>query len=167
MSFLKMKNLTKKLIGIAGVLAMVVPNSVNAFDIKNKGEVIINGSGDVHLSDSYFVDGKFDMKSYISDLDGDLIVDALSWQYTPEGDGNSIVMINNRGMNSREALADGRKMADYFNGFEKYLCLWRDKNSDNYGECKQLPNDGKNDNKLDLLFGSQLLLTQKIGESIE
>src|SRR3989344_4325087 len=167
MSFLKMKNLTKKLIGIAGVLAMVVPNSVNAFDIKNKGEVIINGAGDVHLSDSYFVNGHFNMGGDFSDFDGDLIVDALSWQYTPEGDGNSIVMINNRGMNSREALADGRKMADYFNGFEKYLCLWRDKNSDNYGECKQLPNNGKNDNKLDLLFGSQLLLTQKIGESIE
>ena len=115
MSFLKMKNLTKKLIGIAGVLAMVVPNSVNAFDIKNKGEVIINGAGDVHLSDSYFVNGHFN-----------------------KDEGNIVLMTHRDGLNSTRAFKRGMRISDYFNEFSKYSCRWDLSNPEFYGDCTDL-----------------------------
>ena len=159
-----MKNLTKKLIGIAGVLAMAVPNSVNALDankvnplppplvkryspiqknvdaldIKNKGEVIINGAGDVHLSDSYFVNGHFNMGGDFSDFDGDGILDMVSWQYTPKDEGNIVLMTHRDGLNSTRAFKRGMRISDYFNEFSKYSCRWDLSNPEFYGDCTDL-----------------------------
>lgn len=124
-------------------LATLLPNhSASAFEIKSEGEITINGLGDISVTDLYWIDGNFQMRGDISDMDGDGFVDVYSWQRTPQEDGNVFVMANNKGITSGEAFKRGIKPEDYFGNFGTYVCNWNPDDT-HYGNCIDITHKDK------------------------
>ena len=132
------KRLIKLIAGASLLVLSLMPNPAAALEIKSEGEIAVNGAGDVSVTDLFWIDGHFQARGNILDIDGDGFLDTFSWRYNPEENGNAYVMINKRGMTSQEALEKGIKLEDYFKGFSKFVCNWRNPNNKHYGECEEI-----------------------------
>jgi|TARA_Y100000310_G_scaffold218291_1_gene219545 hypothetical protein len=133
------KNLIKLVIvGSLFGLTALSSNHAKALEVKREGGISISGGGSVSLVDSFWIDRNFQGRYESFSLDGDGTIDVYSWQYTSDENGNAVVMINNRGMTSKDAFRKGISEEDYFEGFSKFVCRWKDPQSSEYGICKEI-----------------------------